>query len=193
MAYLGRRIHQFSGMDSDPAWRELVAMVPPIGSTWKEAGDEFKPKGLKKNPHSRAQHSPTPEDQMGIGISQVVTSGQKLTPNASWTFFVYPPPPPQPSIKTLNNLVSARVWINKITFPALVKWRLKTKIQLLQKKKVYLFCTWVVVVRLVPNDINSLFKLFLPWIVLWFFAFVLFCFWHATTEGLFNSFRNLAK
>lgn len=72
---------------------------------------------------------------MGIGIYQVVTSGQKLKPNTSWTFFVYPPPPPQPSVKTLNNLVSARAWINKVTFPALVKWRLKTKIQLLQEKK----------------------------------------------------------
>lgn len=48
MAYLGRGIHWFFGMDSDPAWRKLVAMVPSIGSTWKEAGDEFKPKGLKK-------------------------------------------------------------------------------------------------------------------------------------------------
>lgn len=130
---------------------------------------------------------------MGIGIYQVVTSGQKLKPNTSWTFFVYPPPPPQPSVKTLNNLVSARAWINKITFPALVKWRLKTEIQLLQKKKVYLFCTGVLVVQLVPNDINSLFKLFLLWIVLWFFAFVLFCFWHATTEALSSSFKNIGK
>lgn len=60
MAYLGRGIRWFFGMDSDPAWRKLVAMVPPIGSTWKEAGDEFKPKGLKKKNPQQSPAQPHP-------------------------------------------------------------------------------------------------------------------------------------